>query len=141
MFLQDIPNSRPFSKSSPAHQPSQITCVPGSNRYRGGDTNFTVGASLLGSSILGLGISATYQSLLSCSDVTQDKHLCLLTSAGRPVEVAHIYPYSMINRNQQDIFWRSLQYFWSDERITRWKNANFTDGRTEDGGLRIQKAR
>ncbi|KAH8812328.1 hypothetical protein F5884DRAFT_750637 [Xylogone sp. PMI_703] len=62
---------------------------------------------------------------------SRDKQSCLLTLAGCPLEVAHIYPFSMYEYSEHDIFWATLQYFWSTERIARWKKALFTEARTE----------
>jgi hypothetical protein len=52
-------------------------------------------------------------------------------------EVAHIYPYSMINPSSTTgspyDFWNVLKVFWSDDRIQKWRDAIFPDRR--DQGL------
>jgi hypothetical protein len=61
---------------------------------------------------------------------------CILTKVG-PVEVAHIYPFSM--RHVDDMlegpsptFWDALKMLWKKDRITAWQNAIFsTRKRTE----------
>ncbi|KAE8421407.1 hypothetical protein BDV36DRAFT_292333 [Aspergillus pseudocaelatus] len=54
--------------------------------------------------------------------IIRDKY-CLLTGKGEPVEIAHIYPYSMMGKPKttQELFWRHLESFWHPERIARWK--------------------
>ncbi|KAJ9295611.1 hypothetical protein DTO217A2_9015 [Paecilomyces variotii] len=65
------------------------------------------------------------------SCLTRDNKECILTHAGEPVEVAHIYPYSMSSVPQDGQFWRSLQTFWTTEQISRWKSVIFSDQSTE----------
>ncbi|OCK73514.1 hypothetical protein K432DRAFT_266146, partial [Lepidopterella palustris CBS 459.81] len=58
----------------------------------------------------------------------RDQRKCVLTKAGEPYDVAHIYPFSM--RYQSDTvgqqglsFWGTLRLFWSKERIDSWYNS------------------
>jgi hypothetical protein len=54
-------------------------------------------------------------------------------------EVAHIYPYSMLNpssaRPPEFDFWDTLKRFWSDDRIQKWRNAIFPDQNSPDKGV------
>ncbi|PKY06148.1 hypothetical protein P168DRAFT_288110 [Aspergillus campestris IBT 28561] len=56
----------------------------------------------------------------------RDQETCVITKAGEPLEVAHIYPYSLGQREadpSQFMFWRTLGWFWTDEKIQAWKSA------------------
>jgi HNH endonuclease len=62
-----------------------------------------------------------------------DVHMyVLITFAGEPIEVAHIYPFSMRNvredLNDWYSFWRIPRFFWSRERVNRWYGATFPRG-------------
>lgn len=63
--------------------------------------------------------------------LTRDNKGCVLTRPGEPLEVAHIYPYSMNTVPQDGDFWISLDTFFINERISRWKSAVFTEQSTE----------
>ncbi|GAD92980.1 predicted protein [Paecilomyces variotii No. 5] len=71
------------------------------------------------------------------SCLIRDSRACVLTHAGEPLEVAHIYPYSMnspypmntLHRDQY--FWFPLGMFWTEEQISRWKSAISTEQSTE----------
>lgn len=57
----------------------------------------------------------------------------MLTKAGEPIEVAHIYPFSMrFERNPASrstpSFWNTLRMFWSEERVNEWYAAIFPRG-------------
>jgi len=62
---------------------------------------------------------------------------CVITKAAEPVDVAHIYPFSMRNIRQplslpSFSFWSVLKLFWSPERVKKWYDAIFsTDAGTE----------
>jgi hypothetical protein len=56
----------------------------------------------------------------------------VVTFAGEPIEVAHIYPFSMAGveeepRNRYS-FWTILRVFWRQERVDRWYQAIFPRG-------------
>jgi len=57
----------------------------------------------------------------------------VLTRAADPVEVAHIYPFSMRNLKESSStdpssIWNVLRVFWSQERVNAWYNAVFSSG-------------
>ncbi|KAN0079479.1 hypothetical protein V8E54_004693 [Elaphomyces granulatus] len=58
-----------------------------------------------------------------------------------PVEIAHISPFSMLNkpekgsRSKRADFWDLLKIFWTTERITSWKNQIFLDLNNPDVGI------
>ena len=62
---------------------------------------------------------------------------CVLTKAAEPVEVAHIYPFSMRNFREPvtfapNSFWTVLRLFWSQNRVNAWHDAIFSsDSGTE----------
>ncbi|KAF2190446.1 hypothetical protein K469DRAFT_746946 [Zopfia rhizophila CBS 207.26] len=63
----------------------------------------------------------------------RDQKRCVLTKAGEPNDVAHIYPFSMRYEDntpkQYSIsFWDTLRMFWSKERVDAWYNAIFPTG-------------
>jgi HNH endonuclease len=61
----------------------------------------------------------------------RDQKICVLTKAGEPIEVAHIYPFSMRyedNTTRGISFWDTLRMFWSKERVDAWYNAIFPTG-------------
>ncbi|KAE8378141.1 hypothetical protein BDV26DRAFT_197471 [Aspergillus bertholletiae] len=47
----------------------------------------------------------------------RDRERCLVTHFHEPIEVAHIYPYSLGNKSQKYLnqFWDVLKHFWSAE--------------------------
>ncbi|KAB8276194.1 hypothetical protein BDV30DRAFT_236028 [Aspergillus minisclerotigenes] len=53
----------------------------------------------------------------------RDKSTCVLTGFREPLEIAHIYPYSLGQRGEKDLkpFWNILYAFWTEERINAWK--------------------
>lgn len=58
----------------------------------------------------------------------------MITKAGEPVEVAHIYPYCLGQREEkpdQFFFWSILEWFWSEEKVETWKKAVFGAQGTE----------
>lgn len=64
----------------------------------------------------------------------RDSNLCLLTETWNCTEVAHIYPFSLGKKagsDEHEDFWERLSYFWSTERIEKWKKAIFGDDGTE----------
>jgi len=61
---------------------------------------------------------------------------CVLTKAGDPFQIAHIYPFCMADEHElngrRSSFWATLRMFWSAERVESWYNAIFhTAARTE----------
>ncbi|EFR04935.1 hypothetical protein MGYG_09180 [Nannizzia gypsea CBS 118893] len=61
-----------------------------------------------------------------CKD--RDGSRCVITKAFNPIDVAHIYPYSMHNTTQRttiDGFWRLLSFFWTEERVNSWFDSVF----------------
>ncbi|KAH8820781.1 hypothetical protein F5884DRAFT_866722 [Xylogone sp. PMI_703] len=61
----------------------------------------------------------------------RDKESCVLTGAGRPIELAHIYPISMDRFIDNKCFWAGLKVYWKADRVEKWKNALFTEKSTE----------
>ncbi|OJD14164.1 hypothetical protein AJ78_05470 [Emergomyces pasteurianus Ep9510] len=59
----------------------------------------------------------------------RDGHKCVITNSGEPVEVAHIFPFTMRNlqtpeaRSQDFNLWNVLKYFWTEEKVNKWLNA------------------
>ncbi|KAF2177893.1 hypothetical protein K469DRAFT_754850 [Zopfia rhizophila CBS 207.26] len=60
----------------------------------------------------------------------RDQRKCILTKAGEPNEVAHIYPFSMRDEYKERgfLFWDTLRMFWSKERVDAWYDAIFPIG-------------
>ncbi|OCK75020.1 hypothetical protein K432DRAFT_270491, partial [Lepidopterella palustris CBS 459.81] len=63
----------------------------------------------------------------------RDQRKCVLVKAGEPINVAHIYPFSMGYevdpiKEPRNTFWGTLRYFWSEERVDAWHNAVFPSG-------------
>ncbi|KMU90616.1 hypothetical protein CIHG_08427 [Coccidioides immitis H538.4] len=54
--------------------------------------------------------------------------LCILTKYPDPIDVAHIFPFSMGSDKQDKSFWNLLKIFWSQERVDAWYNAVFQRG-------------
>lgn len=56
----------------------------------------------------------------------------MLTKAGEPIEVAHIYPYCLRSEYTSSLaepsFWDTLRLFWSQERVNAWYDAIFPGG-------------
>ncbi|KAE8423373.1 hypothetical protein BDV36DRAFT_290509 [Aspergillus pseudocaelatus] len=48
---------------------------------------------------------------------------CCITKRDEPVDVAHIYPYTMMGRHwyEQHQFWLNLSCFWAPGKVERWK--------------------
>ncbi|KAL2818762.1 hypothetical protein BDW59DRAFT_151797 [Aspergillus cavernicola] len=62
----------------------------------------------------------------------RDRETCIVTNAGEPIEVCHIFPYTMGNPSSEvHKFWGILSTFWTTERINDWKQRILGDGRTE----------
>ncbi|OCK79258.1 hypothetical protein K432DRAFT_270588, partial [Lepidopterella palustris CBS 459.81] len=63
----------------------------------------------------------------------RDQEECVLTMAGKPINVAHIYPFSMryeynaVNQPTPS-FWTILRLFWTKERVDTWYNTIFPLG-------------
>jgi HNH endonuclease len=56
---------------------------------------------------------------------------CLVTKAAEPVDVAHIFPFSMRDLRQPltlspNSFWSVLRLFWTQDRIDEWYDAIFS---------------
>ncbi|XRM39714.1 hypothetical protein ABZX51_003059 [Aspergillus tubingensis] len=53
----------------------------------------------------------------------RDQNACILTGYREPLEVAHIFPYSLGQRKKTelDIFWDNLKGYWNEEKISKWK--------------------
>ncbi|KAB8239522.1 HNH endonuclease signature motif containing protein [Aspergillus alliaceus] len=76
--------------------------------------------------------SASFLTYLSkCKE--RDHHACILTGYREPLEVAHIFPYSLSQREKAelDIFWENLGMYWSTEKINKWKEQVLGSGGTE----------
>ncbi|EFW16414.1 hypothetical protein D8B26_005746 [Coccidioides posadasii str. Silveira] len=58
----------------------------------------------------------------------RDGALCILTKYPDPIDVAHIFPFSMGSDKQDKSFWNLLKIFWSQERVDAWYNAVFQRG-------------
>src|SRR5438045_9796846 len=63
----------------------------------------------------------------------RDNGECVLTKLGSP-QVAHIFPYTMLNKPRNPSptkptpdFWGLLRIFWDADRIARWKSELFQD--------------
>ncbi|KNG84143.1 hypothetical protein ANOM_008303 [Aspergillus nomiae NRRL 13137] len=58
---------------------------------------------------------------------------CVLTGKEEPIGVAHMYPYSMMDKpkTEQTLFWEYLESFWHLEKIQKWKNAVIGENGTE----------
>lgn len=59
-------------------------------------------------------------------------------------EIAHIFPYSMLNKSAnishprykgQTAFWRLLKVFWDGDRVDKWRNKIFPDPQHPDTGV------
>ena len=72
-----------------------------------------------------------------------NRKICVLTKAGEPIEVAHIYPFSMrcertpVGRSIR-YFWNTLNMFWFEERVNAWYAAIFSRG-TETSSFAVKK--
>ncbi|KAG5210864.1 HNHc domain-containing protein [Trichophyton interdigitale] len=59
----------------------------------------------------------------------RDSQKCIITGAGMPIEVAHIFPFSMrylqSPEASNDIYspWRVLRRFWTDDKVDEWFRA------------------
>ncbi|GLA61713.1 hypothetical protein AtubIFM55763_011054 [Aspergillus tubingensis] len=52
----------------------------------------------------------------------RDQNACLLTGYSEPLEVAHIFPYSLGQKKTElEIFWGILRMYWSGEKIDKWR--------------------
>ncbi|GAB1212750.1 hypothetical protein ATERTT37_001897 [Aspergillus terreus] len=63
----------------------------------------------------------------------RDNYACILTGYREPLEVAHIFPYSLGQRTKTElnIFWQNLGMYWSQEKIDKWKEQALGSGGTE----------
>ncbi|KAL2870592.1 HNH endonuclease signature motif containing protein [Aspergillus lucknowensis] len=63
----------------------------------------------------------------------RDNERCVLTKMGEPIEVCHIYPYSLGQKSDtaQEQFWGILGTFWSETTIKDWQTHIFGDQGTE----------
>ncbi|KAJ9264668.1 hypothetical protein DTO212C5_7050 [Paecilomyces variotii] len=63
----------------------------------------------------------------------RDQETCIITKAGEPVEVCHIFPFNMGGPATQEhfTFWATLSTFWTEDRIDAWKKQIFGDSSTE----------
>ncbi|KAE8399494.1 hypothetical protein BDV37DRAFT_287513 [Aspergillus pseudonomiae] len=52
----------------------------------------------------------------------RDNSTCVLTGFLEPLEVAHIYPYSIGQKGENELqdFWRVLTFFWIPEKVRSW---------------------
>ena len=59
----------------------------------------------------------------------RDSNRCLITEFGKPNQVAHIFPYSLLNARRspptEPDFWGILKIFWTTERVQRWQDSIF----------------
>ncbi|KAB8251112.1 hypothetical protein BDV35DRAFT_388501 [Aspergillus flavus] len=64
--------------------------------------------------------SSAIASSATCNE--RDNNTCVLTGFREPLEVAHIYPYS-IEQKEEDLkdFWMILRMFWPREKVETWK--------------------
>ncbi|GKZ72486.1 hypothetical protein AnigIFM60653_003786 [Aspergillus niger] len=56
----------------------------------------------------------------------RDNDMCLITRAGVPVEIAHIFPYSLAQPNSAETLkdvWDTARFFWSIEKVSKWEEA------------------
>lgn len=53
----------------------------------------------------------------------RDQNACILTGYREPLEVAHIFPYSFGQRKKTElnVFLEILRMYWSEEKISKWK--------------------
>jgi len=61
----------------------------------------------------------------------RDNSECVLTKMGEPIDVAHLYPYSMRNdrpSSDPSNIWRMMRVFWSNSRVQAWEDAIFPNG-------------
>ncbi|RDW61172.1 HNH endonuclease signature motif containing protein [Aspergillus mulundensis] len=58
---------------------------------------------------------------------------CVLTRADEALEGAHIYPFSLTNQPKRDQknFWSMLSYFWSPDKVDKWKKEIMGEAGTE----------
>ena len=55
----------------------------------------------------------------------------MLTRAPDPVQVAHLFPFSLRNESslsRHDCIWKTLEFFWEKERVKAWHDAVFEEG-------------
>ncbi|KAK2875674.1 hypothetical protein FQN49_001507 [Arthroderma sp. PD_2] len=63
---------------------------------------------------------------------SRDENKCLITEYLDPIDVAHIFPFSMRNISEHDDrarqFWQLLRVFWKKERVDAWYAASISRG-------------
>ncbi|KAM5445973.1 hypothetical protein MaudCBS49596_006918 [Microsporum audouinii] len=62
---------------------------------------------------------------------SRDGNRCIITKAYDPIDVAHIYPYSMRNvvvGGSNSSFWNLLSFFWTEPHIRSWYASVFPRG-------------
>ncbi|KAL5354928.1 hypothetical protein BJX96DRAFT_186 [Aspergillus floccosus] len=70
----------------------------------------------------------------------RDEKKCVVSHAGEPLEVAHIFPFSLGNRvetKEYREFWRYLSLFWTDQKVEAWKTAVLGPQGTETPANRL----
>ncbi|EZF68489.1 hypothetical protein H105_09006 [Trichophyton soudanense CBS 452.61] len=76
--------------------------------------------------------STTSRSQSAARDCRErDGDRCTITKAYHPIDVAHIYPYSMRNTTERGPghnFWNLLSYFWTEEHVNSWYESVFPRG-------------
>ncbi|KAL7650943.1 hypothetical protein ACMYSQ_010699 [Aspergillus niger] len=63
---------------------------------------------------------------LDAKSLERDNDMCLITRAGVPVEIAHIFPYSLAQPNSAETLkdvWDTARFFWSIEKVSKWEEA------------------
>jgi HNH endonuclease len=76
--------------------------------------------------------SKTLTNNLKCRE--RDGYACVITHANEPVQVAHLYPFSLRSVNsftRWEFMWNFLEYFWEKEKVKTWFEAIFENGGTE----------
>ncbi|KAL9113692.1 MAG: hypothetical protein Q9227_002137 [Pyrenula ochraceoflavens] len=58
----------------------------------------------------------------------RDSKRCVLTKAGEPNEMVHIYPHSMCSETAEFHFWMWLEHFWPVERVEKWREQVSSQG-------------
>ncbi|KAL3491407.1 hypothetical protein BJX62DRAFT_237174 [Aspergillus germanicus] len=63
----------------------------------------------------------------------RDKGTCLISNASEPVEVCHVFPYTMgkPTGDAKTLFWGILSTFWTTAKVDKWKAQVFGEQRTE----------
>ncbi|GLA43955.1 hypothetical protein AnigIFM63309_002214 [Aspergillus niger] len=64
----------------------------------------------------------------------RDNDMCLITKAGVPIEMAHIFPHSLAQPNSAETLkdvWDTARFFWSLEEVSKWEEAVLGPNGTE----------